>query len=204
VAVDIAGAAIAPALARMAPAFPGTSFAGVITDFSQRLDLDGAVDGGPATYFCPGSSIGNFSPEQTRAFLAGVRGVTTGSADALSVVIDSSGQLGTISSSRRFKEDIHDIGAASSGTQRLRPVTFRYRAPSVDGSKALQYGLIAEEVAEVNRGLVVYEPDGQALTVKYNLLPALLLNEVQRQQRTIDELTRRLEELERRLTTPQR
>ncbi len=73
VAVDIAGAAIAPALSRMAAAFPGTSFAGVVTDFSQRLDLDGAVDGGPATYFFPGSSIGNFSPEQTRAFLAGVR-----------------------------------------------------------------------------------------------------------------------------------
>ena len=59
-------------------------------------------------------------------------------------------------------------------------------------------------MAEVNRDLVVYEADGQALTVKYQLLPTMLLNEVQRQQRTIDELTRRLEELERRLTTQQR
>jgi hypothetical protein len=66
-------------------------------------------------------------------------------------------------------------------------------------------------VAEVNRDLVVYDADGQALTVKYHLLPTMLLNEVQRQQRTIDgqqrtidELSRRLEELERRLTTQPR
>jgi hypothetical protein len=59
-------------------------------------------------------------------------------------------------------------------------------------------------VGEVNRDLVVYEADGRALTVKYHLLPAMLLNEVQRQQRTIDELTRRLEALEKRLTTQQR
>jgi type II secretory pathway component PulJ len=51
---------------------------------------------------------------------------------------------------------------------------------------------------------VVYEADGQALTVKYHLLPAMLLNEVQRQQRTINELTQRLDELERRLTTRER
>ncbi|MEP6942842.1 MAG: L-histidine N(alpha)-methyltransferase [Betaproteobacteria bacterium] len=73
VAVDIAAAAIAPALARMAPAFPGTLFVGVVTDFSQRLDLDGGVDAGPATYFFPGSSIGNFAPTRAREFLASVR-----------------------------------------------------------------------------------------------------------------------------------
>ena len=140
----------------------------------------------------------------THTFVAGIRGVTTGVADGIPVLVDSAGQLGTVSSSRRFKFDIADMGDASSGLMRLRPVTFRYKQPTADGSHPLQYGLIAEEVAEVNRDLVVYEPDGQALTVKYNLLPALLLNEVQRQQRTIDELTRRLEELERRLTTQQR
>ena len=168
----------------------------------------------------------------TSTFIAGIRGVTTGVADAIPVMVDSAGQLGTVSSSRRFKFDIADMGGASNGLMRLRPVTFRYKQATADGTHPIEYGLIAEEVAEVNRDLVVYEEDGQALTVKYHLLPTMLLNEVQRQQRTIDgqqrtidgqqrtidgqqrimdaqqraidELTRRLEELERRLTTQQR
>jgi hypothetical protein len=147
----------------------------------------------------------------SRAFMAGIRGVTSGVADAIPVMVDSAGQLGTVSSSRRFKFDIADMSDASTGLMRLRPVTFRYKDATTDGAHPLQYGLIAEEVAEVNRDLVVYETDGQVLTVKYHLLPTMLLNEVQRQQRTIDgqqrtidELTRRLEELERRLTTQHR
>src|SRR6185503_7516937 len=72
---------------------------------------------------------------QTSFFAAGVRGVTTSVNDAVAVVIDSNGQLGTISSSRRFKEDIDDMGDASRGLMRLRPVTFRYKKPFDDGSK---------------------------------------------------------------------
>ena len=53
--------------------------------------------------------------------------MTTGNNDAIPVVIDSAGQLGTVSSSRRFKEDIEDMGAASRDLMRLRPVTYRYK-----------------------------------------------------------------------------
>jgi hypothetical protein len=91
-------------------------------------------------------------------------------------------------STRRVKEDIRDMGEASAGLLRLRPVTFRYRQPSTDGSKPLQYGLIAEEVAEAMPELVVYGADGQPQTVKYHELPALLLNELQRQQHEVAEL----------------
>ncbi|MFN7979428.1 MAG: hypothetical protein U0P30_14930, partial [Vicinamibacterales bacterium] len=56
----------------------------------------------------------------SRFFALGIRGVTTGAADAVAVVIDSTGQLGTVNSSRRFKEDIQDMGEASSGLMRLR------------------------------------------------------------------------------------
>ncbi len=121
----------------------------------------------------------------TRFFAAGVRGVTTGVNDAVPVVIDSSGQLGTVSSSRRFKEDIHDMGEASRGLMRLRPVTFRYKAPFDDGSKPIHYGLIAEEVAAVYPDLVAHSADGQIETVKYQVLDAMLLNEVQQQQADI-------------------
>src|ERR1039458_2290238 len=76
---------------------------------------------------------------QTSFFAAGVRGVTTGVRHAIPVVIDSNGQLGTVSSSRRFKEDIQDMADASSGLLRLRPVTFHYKKPYADGSKPLDY-----------------------------------------------------------------
>ena len=138
--------------------------------------------------------IGNQSggAAHTATFIAGIRGTSTGVADAIAVLIDSAGQLGTVSSTRRVKEDIGDMGEASAALLQLRPVTFRYRQAMADGSKPLQYGLIAEEVAEVMPELVVYGADGQPQTVQYHVLPALLLNELQRQQAEVD---RQAEEL---------
>ena len=133
---------------------------------------------------------------QSTFFGAGIRGVSTNNADAVAVVIDSAGQLGTVSSSRRFKEDILDMGDASRGLMRLRPVTFRYKQAFGDGSKPIQYGLIAEEVAEVYPDLVARSADGQIETVKYQVLDAMLLNEIQRQQAEIQQLQRRLAALE--------
>jgi hypothetical protein len=124
---------------------------------------------------------------QTLFFVAGVRGVTTGANNAIPVVIDSNGQLGTVSSSRRFKEDIEDMGDASSGLLRLRPVTFRYRQPFADGSQPIQYGLIAEEVAEVYPDLVAHSADGQIETVKYQVLDSMLLNELQKEHQQVQQ-----------------
>ena len=117
---------------------------------------------------------------QTKTFVAGIRGATYDIFSALNVVIDSNGQLGTINSSRRYKEDIHDMADASSNLLRLRPVTFRYKKPYADGSKQIDYGLIAEEVAEVYPDLVVTNKDGQIETVQYQKLTPMLLNEVQK------------------------
>jgi hypothetical protein len=119
---------------------------------------------------------------QEKFFVAGVSGKSVG--NAIPVMIDSTtGQLGTVSSSRRFKEDIQDMGDSSEGLMRLRPVTFHYKQPFDDGSKPIQYGLVAEEVAEVFPDLVARSADGQIETVKYQLLDPMLLNEVQRQQK---------------------
>ena len=133
---------------------------------------------------------------QTSFFAAGVRGTTTGSNNAVPVLIDSKGQLGTVSSSRRFKEDIEDMGAASHDLMRLRPVTYRYKQPFADGSKPIQYGLIAEEVAEVYPDIVAHSADGQIETVKYQVLDSMLLNEVQRLERENQSLQQRLARLE--------
>ncbi len=125
---------------------------------------------------------------QTSFFAAGIRGVTTGSHDAVAVMIDFTGQLGTINSSRRFKEDIRDMAAASSGLLHLRPVTYRYNQPYADGSKPVDYGLIAEEVAEIYPDLVVKNAAGEIQTVQYHKLTPMLLNELQKEHRTIQSL----------------
>ncbi|MCP5539715.1 MAG: tail fiber domain-containing protein [Akkermansiaceae bacterium] len=135
---------------------------------------------------------------QTRAFIAGVRGQTTGLNDAVPVVIDSAGQLGTLSSSARYKEDIRSLDAAEVGTRlrKLRPVTFRYRQAFAGGEKPIQFGLIAEEVAEAFPELAVFDAEGRPETVKYQLLAPLLLGEVQRLEAENATLKARLERLE--------
>jgi hypothetical protein len=127
--------------------------------------------------------IGNAN--QTRAFFAGVYGVTVDPATEMTVMIDSTGQLGTVSSSRRTKRDVRDIGSRSAALLSLRPVSFRYRTRAGD---ALQFGLIAEEVAKVLPELVVHGSDGRPATVKYHLLAPLLLNELQRLRAEVEEL----------------
>ncbi len=72
--MDIAEAEIHRALTRMAQDFPEIDMVGVVTDFSRRLDLDGVLGDGPATFFYPGSSVGNFAPQDARRFLEQVRG----------------------------------------------------------------------------------------------------------------------------------
>ena len=114
---------------------------------------------------------------QTQAFIAGISGVNV---SGVPVVVSSTGQLGIASSSRRFKENIQDMGETSDRIMRLRPVTYNYKQPYEDGSKPLDYGLIAEEVAEVYPDLVAHSQDGQIQTVMYQKLTPMLLNEVQR------------------------
>ena len=145
--------------------------------------------------------IGDFSGNYSRFFAGGIRGVTTGLSNAVTVMIDANGQLGTVNSSRRYKEDIQDMGEASSGLMRLRPVTYRYTQAYADGSRPLDYGLIAEEVWEVYPDLVARLGDGTIETVQYHKVNAMLLNEVQKQHRRIEELTERLATLERLLTS---
>ncbi len=120
---------------------------------------------------------------QTRVFMSGVRGVTTANNNAVAVVVDSAGQLGTVSSSAKTKFDIQDLpGDVTDAVSRLRPVSFRYKQPFADGSTPVQYGLIAEEVEQVLPELVAYDEHGDPATVKYHVLPSLLLAEVQRLQ----------------------
>ena len=165
----------------------GSLAGSVLTTGSGNIYINAnAATGGEPTTTRIGTS-------QTRCFIAGIRGRTTGAADAIAVLIDSNGQLGTVSSSEKVKHHIEDMADQSSNVLNLRPVTFIYNE---DESNTKQYGLIAEEVDEVFPAIVVHDKDGQAQTVQYHVLPVLLLNEMKKQQImiadqqiTIDNLT---------------
>jgi hypothetical protein len=118
---------------------------------------------------------------QTSTYIAGVYAqATTNAAASVPVYIDSTGKLGTLPSAQRYKDDIRDMNDASRRLLELRPVTYHYKLATADGSKPLEYGLIAEEVAKVYPELVVRGKDGQIETVQYHKLTPMLLNEVQR------------------------
>lgn len=86
------------------------------------------------------------------------------------------------------------MGDASGAIFRLRPVTYRYRQSYADGSKPVDYGLIAEEVSEVYPDLVVKGADGQIQTVQYQKLTPMLLNELQKQHRLVEKMEKTLEQ----------
>jgi hypothetical protein len=121
---------------------------------------------------------------QSRTFITGIRGVATGIADAIPVLIDSVGQLGTMSSSRRFKKEIEPMDKASEAILALKPVTFHYKS---DNTNRPEFGLIAEEVADVNPGLVVRDENGEIYTVRYEAVNAMLLNEFLKEHKKVEE-----------------
>jgi hypothetical protein len=82
---------------------------------------------------------------------------------------------------------------------RLRPVTFRCQKPFADGSKPVQYCLMAEEVADVYPDLVAHPADGQIETVKYRVLDSMLLNELQKEHKQVQEQAETIRMLETRL-----
>jgi uncharacterized coiled-coil protein SlyX len=126
-------------------------------------------------------------------FIGNIHGVTTAIPDAIPVLIDSAGQLGTMSSSQRFKNEIKPMDKASEALLALKPVTFHYKS---DSTCTPQFGLIAEEVAEVNPDLVVRDENGEIYTVRYDAVNAMLLNEFLKAHRRNEEQEARIRQLE--------
>jgi hypothetical protein len=113
------------------------------------------------------------------------------------LAVTQAGRLGILASSARYKRDIHDMGHASDKLMKLRPVSFRYKE---DPTAAQQYGLIAEEVAKVYPELAIRDKDGKPESVAYHLLPAMLLNEVQKQAKTNQQLVKENQALQQRIS----
>ncbi len=126
---------------------------------------------------------------QTRAFVAGISGTGAIISGGAAVYVLSDGQLGTETSSRRFKTDIAPMGDSSSVLLELKPVIFKYK-PQYDPKGIQQFGLVAEDVDKVCPSLVVRDEKGQIQTVRYEQVNAMLLNEfLKEHQRVLEQAT---------------
>jgi len=138
-----------------------------------------------------GGAIGVSDP-QTATFIAGIFGRSVNGASDTPVIIDSSGKLGTTTSSQRFKKDIKPMDQASEAILSLKPVTFHYKN---DNTSTARFGLIAEEVAEINPDLVVRDDKGEIYSVRYEAVNAMLLNEFLKEHRKNEEQEKTIAEL---------
>ena len=122
--------------------------------------------------------------------------------DSLPVRVDSFGKLGTEVSSRRFKRDIKPMAHASEAILALNPVIFHYKSDSEDART--QFGLIAEDVADVNPDLIVRDKDGEIYTVRYEAVNAMLLNEFLKEHKKVEEQQAMIAELKSTVAEQQR
>ena len=122
---------------------------------------------------------------QHKAYIQGISGNPVPS--GVTVFVNGSGQLGTATSSARFKDEVKPMDKASEIILALKPVTFRYKK-ELDPERIPQFGLVAEDVAKVNPDLVIYDPEGKPYTVRYDAVNAMLLNEFLKEHRKVKQL----------------
>jgi hypothetical protein len=120
--------------------------------------------------------------------------VSGGSADAVTIDLNT-GLLGHLTSSRRHKEDIKSMDEASETLYRLKPVTYHYKK-EIDRNQALDYGLIAEEVGEVDPNLALRNAKGEIESVRYNAINVMLLNEFLKEHKAFVEEQDKVKKLE--------
>ena len=129
---------------------------------------------------------------QKATFIAGIFGVAVSGSP---VVVGSNGKLGVASSSARYKEAIKPMDKASEAILALKPVTFRYKE-EIDPDKIPQFGLVAEQVEKVSPDLVARDEDGKVMTVRYEAVNAMLLNEFLKEHHKVEAQSCKLREQE--------
>jgi uncharacterized coiled-coil protein SlyX len=123
----------------------------------------------------------------TKTAIAGISGVAVPA--GVGVIIDSSGHLGTVVSSKRFKDNVQPMDKASEAILALKPVAFCYKH-ELDPNGIPQFGLVAEDVEKVDPDLVARDDQGKPYTVRYEAVNAMLLNEFLKEHRRVEEQTR--------------
>lgn len=151
------------------------------------------IDIGNTGYGDESSTI-RIGTSQTKAVMSGIYGATIASGGT-PVYVNSSGLLGTITSSRRFKQNIQSMADASDVLLALHPVTFQYKK-DLDPTGTPQFGLVAEDVEKVDPALVVHDDKHQIYSVRYEAVNAMLLNEFLKQHGKVEEQSSEIETLQ--------
>ena len=157
----------------------GNSAGSSLTTGDNNIDIGNQGVAGESGYIRIGTT-----GTQTNAYVAGI--YTAMVPKGLAVLVDSTGHLGTKSSSERFKDAIKPMDKASEAILALKPVTFHYKK-ELDPESIPQFGLVAEEVAKVNPDLVARDDQGKVYTVRYDAVNAMLLNEFLKEHREVQE-----------------
>ena len=135
--------------------------------------------------------VGNAS--HARIFIPAINNIAIGAGDAV-FINSTTGLLGTVTSSLRFKQNIKPMDNSSEAILALKPVTFRYNQ-KIDPKAIPQFGLVAEEVEKVNPDLVVRDADEKAKSVRYEAVNAMLLNEFLKEHRKVEDQQATITEL---------
>lgn len=138
----------------------------------------------------PGENVDN------SCYIGNIYGAPIDPATGTLVAVDSTGKLGTTSSSQRFKRDIQPMDKSSEAILKLNPVTFHYKS---DPKNVPCYGLIAEKVADVSPDLVIRDKEGKPYSVRYDQVNAMLLNEFLKEHRKVENLEAALDAVNARL-----
>jgi hypothetical protein len=128
---------------------------------------------------------------QRTTFIAGISGATVPT--GVAVIVDTTGHLGTSTSSARFKDSIKPMDKASEAVLALKPVTFRYKH-ELDPDGIPQFDLVPEHVEKVNPDLVARDDQGKPYSVRYEAVNAMLLNEFLKEHRKVETLEARIVE----------
>jgi hypothetical protein len=140
-----------------------------------------------------GTNVGGVADEVGHTYISNIASTQQN----LSVVtVDlATGLLGHEFSSQRYKEDIKPMDDASEALFALRPVTYRYKQ-EIDKNRALDYGLIAEEVAKVDPKLAARDGKGRIEGIRYNAINVMLLNEFLKEHKKVEALQATITRLE--------
>jgi hypothetical protein len=148
---------------------------------------DGLDTGSGNVYIGAGMGTSE-SAENGHTYIRNINTTSVSGVNADTVTVDlTTGLLGHLTSSRRYKQDIQPMDNASETLYRLKPVTYRYKK-EIDRNQGLDYGLIAEDVAEIDPNLAIRDGKGQIESVRYNAINAMLLNEFLKEHRKVQEL----------------
>src|SRR4029077_8873529 len=131
---------------------------------------------------CIGANVSGENVSNS-CYVGNIFGATSSS--GVAVFVNGFGKLGTVTSSKRFKEEIKPMGTTSEALFSLTPVAFHYKR-EFDPAGTPQLGLVAEDVEKVNPDLVVRDKDGKPYSVRYDQVNAMLLNEFLKEHRKVE------------------